>query len=296
MNSERVVALTLVVWLAALAPASTSVTGTGVTPQTAAGKTVAAYVAFVDHELRQRTAFALTRENDTALWSQVSGVATSFLTDEWKHGTLQGRNADEAFFVRCDRSTMTQDDLDNGVLVLIVGVARVRPAEFETVRVKLLTDAPNYLIVDGERFHADTIIFASKDCSAMWWPDRGNQGRAQSTHIRMLGKLNDAPVVFELNFPAHEAGTFDLTHGEGDAYTLSHLAMLSQSDVKTYGDGARATLRRLTVTISRYDAVGGLIRGQVDGLLFMTSNAPYREIDIHVTGRFSITRSADSPF
>jgi hypothetical protein len=42
--------------------------------------------------------------------------------------------------------------------------------------------------------------------------------------------------------------------------------------------------------------VGGLIRGQVEGLLFMTTNAPYREIDIHLKGRFSIARSADSPF
>ena len=46
-----------------------------------------------------------------------------------------GRTPDEAFFVKCDRTTMTQNDLDNGRLVCLVGVAPVHPAEFVIFRI-----------------------------------------------------------------------------------------------------------------------------------------------------------------
>jgi phage tail sheath protein FI len=52
-----------------------------------------------------------------------------------RDGALQGRRAEEAFFVRCDRSTMTQNDLDNGRLVCEIGVAPMRPAEFVIFRI-----------------------------------------------------------------------------------------------------------------------------------------------------------------
>ena len=50
-------------------------------------------------------------------------------------GTLLGATTDEAFFVRCDRSTMTQNDLDNGRLICLIGVAILKPAEFVIFRI-----------------------------------------------------------------------------------------------------------------------------------------------------------------
>jgi phage tail sheath protein FI len=47
---------------------------------------------------------------------------------------LMGTTADEAFFVKCDRTTMTQDDIDNGRLICLVGIAPVKPAEFVIFR------------------------------------------------------------------------------------------------------------------------------------------------------------------
>ena len=105
-------------------------------PQTKAEKTVAEYVAHVEKELKRRISFARNEQNDAALWRQVHDTVESFLMAEWRNGTLQGRNASEAFFVRCDRTTMTQNDIDHGVLVCAVGVARVRPAEFSIIRLK----------------------------------------------------------------------------------------------------------------------------------------------------------------
>ena len=60
---------------------------------------------------------------------------TNFLTGLWRDGALQGNTAEDAFFVRCDRSTMTQNDLDEGRLVCLIGVAPTRPAEFVIFRI-----------------------------------------------------------------------------------------------------------------------------------------------------------------
>jgi phage tail sheath protein FI len=60
---------------------------------------------------------------------------TAFLYNEWVSGALLGATPQEAFFVRCDRSTMTQADLDNGRLICLVGVAALKPAEFVIFRI-----------------------------------------------------------------------------------------------------------------------------------------------------------------
>jgi len=59
----------------------------------------------------------------------------SFLLNEWTNGALLGEKPDKAYFVRCDRSTMTQNDLDNGRLVCLIGVVPLRPAEFVIFRI-----------------------------------------------------------------------------------------------------------------------------------------------------------------
>lgn len=58
-----------------------------------------------------------------------------FLFKEWKNGALLGTKPEQAYFVRCDRSTMTQNDIDNGQLICLVGVAPVKPAEFVVIRI-----------------------------------------------------------------------------------------------------------------------------------------------------------------
>ena len=60
---------------------------------------------------------------------------TDFLYNEWVSGALLGETPKQAFFVRCDRTTMTQNDLDNGRLVCLIGVAVLKPAEFVIFRI-----------------------------------------------------------------------------------------------------------------------------------------------------------------
>jgi uncharacterized protein len=62
-------------------------------------------------------------------------MISDFLYNEWRQGALLGSTNKEAFFVRCDRSTMNQNDIDNGRLVCLVGVAVIKPAEFVIFRI-----------------------------------------------------------------------------------------------------------------------------------------------------------------
>ena len=69
------------------------------------------------------------------LWGQIRRAVEDFLFAQWQGGALLGSKPAEAFFVRCDRTTMTQNDLDNGRLVCLIGVAPVKPAEFVIFRI-----------------------------------------------------------------------------------------------------------------------------------------------------------------
>ena len=60
---------------------------------------------------------------------------SEFLTRAWKDSSLMGTTQKEAFFVKCDHTTMTKDDIDNGRLVAVVGVAPIKPAEFVIFRI-----------------------------------------------------------------------------------------------------------------------------------------------------------------
>lgn len=64
---------------------------------------------------------------------------SQFLEGVWRTGALMGTTPDEAFFVKADRTTMTQDDIDNGRLIVLIGVAPTKPAEFVIFRIAQVT-------------------------------------------------------------------------------------------------------------------------------------------------------------
>jgi phage tail sheath protein FI len=70
-----------------------------------------------------------------ALWFSLQERLRELLQSLFALGALDGKNAEEAFAVRCDRSTMTQNDLDNGRLICLIGIAPVKPAEFVIFRI-----------------------------------------------------------------------------------------------------------------------------------------------------------------
>jgi len=90
---------------------------------------------YLEHSIDKATQWAVFEPNNETLWARIAQSVRDFLQVQWLSGALLGATADQAFFVRCDRSTMTQNDLDNGRMICLVGVAPTRPAEFVIFRI-----------------------------------------------------------------------------------------------------------------------------------------------------------------
>ena len=90
---------------------------------------------YVEESIEEGTQWVVFEPNDEKLWARVKQTIIAFLTRVWRDGALMGTKAEEAFFVKCDRSTMTQDDIDNGRLICVIGIAPVKPAEFVIFRI-----------------------------------------------------------------------------------------------------------------------------------------------------------------
>ncbi|MFL6725158.1 MAG: phage tail sheath subtilisin-like domain-containing protein, partial [Sphingomicrobium sp.] len=93
------------------------------------------YFIYLEASIDRGTQWAVFEPNGEALWANVRSTVSDFLYNEWVSGALLGTKPEEAYFVHCDRSTMTQNDLDNGRLVCLVGVAALKPAEFVIFRI-----------------------------------------------------------------------------------------------------------------------------------------------------------------
>jgi phage tail sheath protein FI len=97
------------------------------------------YLIYLEQSINGGLQWAVFEPNGEPLWQAVRQTITNFLLNSWSSGGLMGAKPEEAFFVRCDRTTMTQDDIDNGRLIAEIGVAPVRPAEFVIIRIGLWT-------------------------------------------------------------------------------------------------------------------------------------------------------------
>jgi phage tail sheath protein FI len=93
------------------------------------------YFLFLERSIDKSTQWAVFEPNGEGLWANVAAAVDGFLFSEWRNGHLLGPDPKSAYFVRCDRTTMTQNDIDNGRLVCLVGVAPLNPAEFVVFRI-----------------------------------------------------------------------------------------------------------------------------------------------------------------
>jgi phage tail sheath protein FI len=89
---------------------------------------------YLEESINKATQWVVFEPNDIPLWARVRQTIDQFLTDSWQSGMLAGASPSQAFFVKCDRTTMSQNDIDNGKLVCVIGVAPVKPAEFVIFR------------------------------------------------------------------------------------------------------------------------------------------------------------------
>jgi uncharacterized protein len=93
------------------------------------------YFAYLERSIDKGTQWAVFEPNGERLWANVRRTVEDFLLNEWQNGALLGEKPEKAYFVKCDRGTMSQNDLDNGRLVCLIGVAPLRPAEFVIFRI-----------------------------------------------------------------------------------------------------------------------------------------------------------------
>jgi len=90
---------------------------------------------YVEESIEEGTQWVVFEPNDHRTWARVRQSVRNFLTNVWREGALQGRKVEDAFFVTCDETTMTQTDIDNGKLIMEIGIAPVKPAEFVIFRI-----------------------------------------------------------------------------------------------------------------------------------------------------------------
>lgn len=94
---------------------------------------------YIEESIKANTNWAVFEPNDEVLWVRVKRTIEVFLTGMWRDGSLAGTSPEQAFFVNIGHDTMSQDDIDNGRLICVIGVAPVKPAEFVIFRISQKT-------------------------------------------------------------------------------------------------------------------------------------------------------------
>jgi phage tail sheath protein FI len=91
---------------------------------------------FIEETLFQALKWVVFEPNDEPLWSQIRLNVGAFMNDLFRQGAFQGRTPREAYFVKCDKETTTQNDINRGVVNIVVGFAPLKPAEFVVIRIQ----------------------------------------------------------------------------------------------------------------------------------------------------------------
>lgn len=91
---------------------------------------------FIEESLLRGTRWVVFEPNDEALWSQVRLNVGAFMHDLFRQGAFQGSSPQDAYFVKCDMETTTHDDINCGVVNIVVGFAPLKPAEFVVIRIQ----------------------------------------------------------------------------------------------------------------------------------------------------------------
>ncbi|HLF26598.1 MAG TPA: phage tail sheath C-terminal domain-containing protein [Anaerolineae bacterium] len=91
---------------------------------------------FIEESLYRGTQWAVFEPNDEPLWSQIRLNVNAFMQNLFRQGAFQGRTPREAYFVKCDKETNPQDDINRGIVNVVVGFAPLKPAEFVIIKIQ----------------------------------------------------------------------------------------------------------------------------------------------------------------
>jgi len=91
---------------------------------------------YLEESLFRGTQWVVFEPNDDQLWSQIRLNVGAFMQTLFRQGAFQGKSPREAYFVKCDRETTTQNDIDRGIVNILVGFAPLKPAEFVVLKIQ----------------------------------------------------------------------------------------------------------------------------------------------------------------
>lgn len=91
---------------------------------------------FIEESLYRGTQWVVFEPNDEPLWAQIRLNLGAFMNGLFRQGAFQGRSPREAYFVKCDKETTTQDDINKGIVNIVVGFAPLKPAEFVIIKIQ----------------------------------------------------------------------------------------------------------------------------------------------------------------
>jgi hypothetical protein len=165
---------------------------------------------FIERSIYEGTQWVVFEPNGEPLWGSVRSSVSDFLSTLWRQGGLTGSTPDKAFFVRCDRTTMTQDDIDQGRLVCEVGIAPVRPAEFVIIRIGRWT--------------------ADRESTS----NASDDGESDPPYVR-FESIGDCALLREAIGPTRRVGTLVLVTGANrEARSEAVRSLASISDLKPF--------------------------------------------------------------
>jgi hypothetical protein len=93
---------------------------------------------FIEESLYRGTQWAVFEPNDEPLWAQLRLNIGAFMQNLFRQGAFQGRTPREAYLVKVDKETTTQNDVDRGIVNIVVGFAPLKPAEFVILQIQQL--------------------------------------------------------------------------------------------------------------------------------------------------------------
>ena len=91
---------------------------------------------FIEESLYRGTKWVVFEPNDEPLWAQIRLNIGAFMHNLFRQGSFQGRRLRDAYFVKCDKETTTQNDINLGIVNIIVGFAPLKPAEFVVIKIQ----------------------------------------------------------------------------------------------------------------------------------------------------------------
>jgi phage tail sheath protein FI len=91
---------------------------------------------FIEESLFRGTQWVVFEPNDEPLWAQIRLNLGAFMHNLFRQGAFQGTTPKEAYFVKCDKETTTQSDINSGIVNILVGFAPLKPAEFVVIKIQ----------------------------------------------------------------------------------------------------------------------------------------------------------------